>query len=573
MLCVGIDFGSTYTTVSIYREETGVPEAQTLSEGGTPFIPSVLTLSKGQIRVGREAKSMSMMGRKKDMQTFRAFKMMLAEENEDVLMDRGFTVEYTPETITESFLENVLKQVLHNVHEEKIDHLVVGVPEIWNSTLTTIDGRSRLRDICRSFPFVDKNGVQIVSEPAAASAFFAYNFRQMVGENFNGKLLLVDYGGGTLDITLNEVEVRSDKNGQEGMEIRILHRTGAGENEHRQIGKASIVYMESLLEAAIRQELPDMPIVHDAHFYRALDALELQLQECTNIIKGVFDEYGTDPDDLSEDEMDEDDFIFTEILYKGMDIGISYQLMVEVYNDIIRDVFDEKMEEVIQYMKDKSIDYMNRNDQSFKIVLVGGFGNYYLVKKQMTDKFQFSSSDERQKNIIRKREDCEKAISLGAALLASNVLRIRNTAPYSIGIRVRDEERISLTYGLHYNQDIDFNKVYMQRDAYGNLVVMVSVTGDINGFIINLRDDDRYAMEMYPKEEIRKRLKQAITNTDGTAVIGFSLDSSGVISLHIYDYDIFTEKIGTKGHVIELTNFRELFDMQTVKKVYKYDGI
>ena len=58
-----------------------------------------------------------------------------------------------------------------------------------------------------------------------------------------------------------------------------------------------------------------MPIVHDAHFYRALDSLELQLQECTNIIKGVFDEYGTDPDDLSEDEMDEDDFIFTEILY------------------------------------------------------------------------------------------------------------------------------------------------------------------------------------------------------------------------------------------------------------------
>ena len=176
MLCVGIDFVSTYTTVSIYREKSGSPEAQTLSEGGTPFIPSVMTLSKGQISVGREAKMMSMMGHKKGIQSFRAFKMMLAEENEEVLLDRGFSKEFTPETVTENFLENVLKQVLHNVHEERIDHLVVGVPEIWNSTLTTIDGRSRLRDICRSFPFVDKNGVQIVSEPAAASAFFAYNF-------------------------------------------------------------------------------------------------------------------------------------------------------------------------------------------------------------------------------------------------------------------------------------------------------------------------------------------------------------------------------------------------------------
>ena len=568
MLCFGVDFGSTYTTVSVYQEETGKLEAQTLSEGGTPFIPSVVSVSKGQISVGREAKMMSMMG-KKGIQNFRAFKMMLAEENEEVLTDRGFTATYTPEHVTADFLENILKQVLDNIGETKIDHLVLGVPEIWNSTLTTIDGRSRLRDICRRFSFVEKSGVQVVSEPAAASAFFAYNFRQMVGDNFDGKILLVDYGGGTLDITLNEVDVRPDKNGQEGMEIRILYRTGAGENEQRQIGKASIVYMESLLESAIHQEFPNMKIEHDVHFYRALDGLEVQLQECTNIIKTIFDDYGTDPEDLSEDEMDEEDYIFTMIPYRGMFINISYQLMVQVYDQIIRGVFDEKMEEVIQYMKERNIDYMNRNDQTFKIVLVGGFGNYYLVKKQMTDKFKFSSTDERQKNIIMKREDCEKAISLGAALLASNVLRIRNTAPYSIGIRVRDEERISLTYGLRYNQDIEFNKIYMQNDVYGNPVVMVSLTGDINAFIINLRDDDRYAMEMYPKEAIRKRLKQAITNTDGTAVVGFSLDSSGVISIHVYDYDIFTGKFGTKGNVIELTNFRELFDMQTVKKVYK----
>ena len=50
MLCVGVDFGSTYTTVSVYDVETGKLEAQTLSEGGTPFIPSVMTVSKGQVR-------------------------------------------------------------------------------------------------------------------------------------------------------------------------------------------------------------------------------------------------------------------------------------------------------------------------------------------------------------------------------------------------------------------------------------------------------------------------------------------------------------------------------------------
>lgn len=28
MLCIGVDFGSTYTTVSVYQEETGKLEAQ-----------------------------------------------------------------------------------------------------------------------------------------------------------------------------------------------------------------------------------------------------------------------------------------------------------------------------------------------------------------------------------------------------------------------------------------------------------------------------------------------------------------------------------------------------------------
>ena len=567
MICVGIDFGSTYTTVSTFREETGTLESHTLSEGGTPFIPSVLTMFKDQISVGREAKTRSLMGQKKGQQSFRAFKMMLAENDEAVLEERGFSKIETPEKITALFLENVLSQVLEHLNEKRIDRLVIGIPEIWNSTLTTIDGRTRLRDICRKLPFVNPEGVQVVSEPAAASAYFAYNFRQMVGKNFNGKLLLVDYGGGTLDITLNDVEARFDSQGKEGMEIRTLFRTGAGENEQGEIGKAGIIYMESLLKGAIRQQMPNMEIEHDNHFYRALDALEVQLQECTNCIKNVFDEYGTDPKDLTEDEMDEEDYIFAEIPYRGMIVDITYQLMVRVYNDVIRPIFDEKLNEVIDYMKEKKIDYMNRNNQTFKIVLVGGFGNFYLVKKQMTDKFCFSSTDERQNNVIKKREDCEKAISLGAALLASNVLRIRKTAPYSIGIRVRDEEKISLTYGIRYNQDIETDKVYMQKDSQGNLVVMVSVTGDINAFLINLRDDDRYAMEMYPKDSIKKRLKQAITSADGTAVIGFSLDASGCIRLHVHDYDIFSEQVG-KGHVIELTNFREMFDMQRVKKVY-----
>src|SRR5699024_6422369 len=206
------------------------------------------------------------------------------------------------------------------------------------------------------------------------------------------------------------------------------------ENENGQIGKAGIVYMESVVKEAIRQaevlEEGEEPTC-DGKFLKAVDMLEEELQDRTDILEETFEEYGVDyPDDLEEE--------FTTIEYKGEDIPITYRLLLEVYNDTIRDVFDEKLNEMIQFMETHGINYEERNLDNFKIALVGGFGNFYLVKKQVKDKFSFSEFDKRQQNIILNRADCEKAVSLGAALLAADLISIRNTAPYSIGICVKD---------------------------------------------------------------------------------------------------------------------------------------
>ena len=64
-------------------------------------------------------------------------------------------------------------------------------------------------------------------------------------------------------------------------------------------------------------------------------------------------------------------------------------------------------------MEEKGIDYGNSSRDTFKVALVGGFGNFYLVKKQVMDLFRFVPGDRRQSDIIRNKSDCEKAISLG----------------------------------------------------------------------------------------------------------------------------------------------------------------
>ncbi len=375
MINLGLDFGSTYTTVSIYREDTQTLETLILNQT-LPFIPSVAALMDGQFEFGRAAKSLT---GKKDARVFKAFKMLLPETNQKKLAERGFDQMYTPEVIAKYFLENVLRQVLKNLNENEIETLVIGVPEIWNEGISTLDGRTMLRNICRDMKFVKE--VKVVSEPAAASAFFAHNFFVTTGKKFEGKILLVDYGGGTLDITLTDVLSGTGPNGTNTVEIKVLERTGAGENEEREVGKAGIVYMETVMEEAIKRSgiLKDTKeFVYDGKFYKAVDELEQQLQDRTQKIQDVFEEFGLDEEELNE-------IRFVCIDYRDESVDVTYGLLLEVYNRVIRPVFDEKLRQMIAYMDEEGIQYMDRNQDIFKIALVGGFGNYYLVKNNLSE--------------------------------------------------------------------------------------------------------------------------------------------------------------------------------------------
>ena len=214
---------------------------------------------------------------------------------------------------------------------------------------------------------------------------------------------------------------------------------------------------------------------------------------------------------------------------------------------------------------------MDRNNENFKIVIVGGFGNFYLVQSQVEQKYQFNSTDLRRKNMINGRENCEKAISLGAALLSGGAIRIRNTAPFSIGIAAQSGSEYCTAYALRYNQDIEFNKEYIQSDNKGNPVTILSTSGSLNRFIINMQNDERAAFVVGSKYEYQKKLKQAVEDPSSPVVIGFSIDASGVLTLHVHSYDIVEDRVSEKSNKIELSSFRNLFDTQRIERVWKDD--
>lgn len=563
MLSLGVDFGSTYSSVSAYRRDTNNVEPM-LAGMAAPHIPSVVSVKNGAMDFGKAAKNRT---GKIGVKTFKGFKMLLPEDLETARR-RGYTDKYTPEYITERYLENILTSAIQYYHRgTQVERLVICVPEIWFQSVKSVNARAKLREICRKYLFVHQ--VQIVSEPSAACAFFAYNYYRNTNrkELYDGQILLIDYGGGTLDITLTEINPCREKDQPGLMEIRVLEQTGAGENADGEIGEAGIAYMENVMERSLRRfgvEPPADGFRTDPRFLRAVDRLEEDLQSMTGSIRNTYNAFGTDnPSDIME-EVDE----FTTIEYGDKDIPIRFSVMLEVYKERIYPVLDAKLEEMIAYMNEKKIPFMERNSENFKIALVGGFGNFYLVSKQIEEKFAFSSSDRRRQGIIFNRGDRENAISMGAALLAEGIIGIRNTAPYSIGIKSfgclgdggPGEWGPAFTdFAIQYREPIQFEQPFFAQDADGRpILYYLSDNGPLQIAWSQSRDLSNTQIDRI-RPEYEQRVRRALSGSYGMlAAIGFSLDAAGVVSLHVKEYDWIGRPVDGRSRIVELTRLDDL---------------
>ena len=558
---LGIDFGSTYTIASLYDENNKSLDALLLGGMTSPCIPTVAALKKEKLSFGVTAKNAT---GQINTRMFNGFKMLISENDRDELTRRGFDGEYTPVRLTKDFLENLIQMAQAKCGESQIDNLVIGAPEVWFQEMNTVSGRGTLRDICQQLPDVRPEGVKVVSEPSCAGAFFAYNYMVLKGKPFSGHVLLVDYGGGTLDINLTSISAEPGPDGRQAMQIKVLESTGAGENTDGKIGQAGMRYMESVAERAlIKNELwdPDDLPQPDGKFYRLVNQLEASIVARTGEIRSQFIAYnGMDLEDLEEEEFDT-------LEYKEEEVVISYATLLEVYDEVIRDVLGSKLMEMKNFIKKHNID--TSDDEKFKIALVGGFGNYYLVRKQVDEIFENGSLDGSMKDIIQKEEDREKAISYGAALFASGIVGIRQTAPYSIALyQTGQDGNPEVNYAFRYRADIKYGIPYFPSYENGQPVIVFMASGGVKEFVINMGHEKETALRVPLREEFRSKLLGLITNQYKTAAIGFSLDSSEILRVHVHEYDLLKQKFTEKGKLIELAKFSDLFDITAVRPVY-----
>lgn len=578
---LGIDFGSTYSTISRYIENEDRVEALTLMEGEPASIPSAVSISsRGSVLCGSSAKVK--VGR---ANVYEAFKMLLVEPDKKMLERRGYSKKYSPRVIAKLFLENLINGAANRYAQpgEDIDEVVICVPEVWSNNVNTLDGRNILREILTQEidikPRTVKN-VKVITEPEAASAFFAFNYERETQQSFNGYLLLIDYGGGTLDITLTEV----CSDGQRAMEIGYRESGGAGENHpdvdgNCQVGNAGYAYIQQATAIAISQSgllAEDETLDYDTKDFKlAMIDMERLLKDPAKIVElqeyfGMFGEYDSFRYCLEDDPM-----LFGEIYYMGEEIDVTMQQIYITYRNTIEDVLRAELDiinkKVAEHIGTDPCSIESGRLDNFKIALVGGFSSFYLVRQQIYSIYRFDSSPENDLRVKSINSDkCEQAIALGAGLLASGRVVLQKTARYSIGLYTYNGAQKRLTYAIQYHQHVSPGVPYYLLgdrnlpDTYENRLKYGAISKNIQDFVVEFSPNPNRGFRLILKNEFRRRLESIPDG--GIWCCGFSMDENDVLSFHIDPIKGIDPRY--KSTVIRLDSYANMFELTGGEEVF-----
>ena len=541
---IGIDFGSTYSMLSYYDPASdSIRPVQ--AQNSSIYIPSVACLHKNKLFFGQQAKDQ--INTKKNAVAFRAFKMLLNEDDRSRLEEMNYNQEYTPKRIAREFLKQQLINAKQRCNANKFEKVVICIPQVWNTDIYTMSGKAILQEICMELKeeadLLDK--VVVVSEPAAASAYFAYAHQKKTQEAYNERMLIVDYGGGTLDISLTKVSTVVREDGTATMEIDIEGETGAGENHGNQIGDAGIAYLEGTVRLALEDAgYTDVP--RDSAFIQQVNEFESALINQAQDIQEMVQLFCAG--DAARMEFIDD--VFYELDYDDESIPVTYSTIYRSYQQIIAPVLTAQLEKVkAEYLDPIGLDPRADVDK-LQLALVGGFGQFELVRQQVYDFF----------HIVRELEDGgrEDAICYGAALIADGLVSLRKTAKMSIGLVTTYYGQKTFDFAIIKRMELEYDKVYYMPNP---IIFGGHLSGPNNAtwqFAIGRGNRTDEAHCLIPLPATQHELNKIEPGRSYT--FGFSVDDSDIYSIHVIPTDDLGDvRFENEGRKIRLGNFSDIF--------------
>lgn len=513
---IGFDFGTTNSTISFYNEETKSLDCFQLNAGASEYIPTVVAYKGNDVSIGEIAKKNMT---KKGYDAYEHFKLRLGQDAQQIIPGKG----KTPTEVATDYIRTLLNEYQTNQNISEIDAVVMTVPETWFREASNRTARENIEGIYRKLGYDVETQFQLESEPVAAAGYFCWSYAHSKEKNpngnpFTGYITVVDYGGGTLDVTLCKVE--------NGEKIQILERCGYGEYNQTN-GCAGVAFDEAVIERICKAN--DIAVAKsDRTFVKLCTAFEREKIAETKHITEMMKMYYSDPDIV-------DGEVLLTLEYDDDEIPIYCEDLAACFAQINQPVLDESLKQIQSYFQAHGVD--SGNQDHFKVLMVGGFSNFYCVEETVRKAFGSRSGlvDKRFDQVFTVNNK-SLAIAKGAALIAQKVVKVEHTCTHNIGfivVRPDDDDR-------WVDADIRIIEKGMKLSAvkepiYAPNKVQVRLkSGVFRIFLDDGREDgsgrtqaalDQTVGEIFPNMDDAENVYQ----------IGFSVDKNLIPTLHIRD--------------------------------------
>jgi molecular chaperone DnaK len=259
---LGIDLGTTHSVISFWDNTNRKPEPIDISNGfGKIPLPSVVQFREAdngddddEWVIGEEAyRSMKMY----PQTTVRSIKRKMGTNTTVKLGGK----DYLPEEISAKILRELAGHALNVNPKAEIAGLVVCVPYDFDDAAQKATIRA-----CEAAGLADKL-ICLIKEPNAAA--LAYNFRNHLKKD--ERIMVFDFGGGTLDITLFHVAERDDTR----IKLAVISQGGEAHHGGDDVDAALVEACARFIQAKTGQTLQDLAIENQVELVaRAREAKE-----------------------------------------------------------------------------------------------------------------------------------------------------------------------------------------------------------------------------------------------------------------------------------------------------------
>lgn len=381
-MIIGIDLGTTYSAAA-YLDRNNIPQVIPNAEG-EEMTPSIVFVDGENVTVGRMARQKAL--RYPD----KACRCVKRNMGNRVIVLKDDANEYPPEAISAMILEKIIKDAAKRL-EEEVEGVVVTVPTYFDDAKRTATKNA-----------VEMLGVRLVGmidEPKAAAICYCY---QNALET--SKVLVYDFGGGTFDATLMEVN---------GSNINII-----AEGEEHEAGGS---YFDTFIVDYVIDEVKEK---YD---------IDLKEEKYSAVREQILNDAESAKKELSTNE---DATIFVCCPECSVDVTITR----DTFNDLIENMVYRTIAVIEDMLDEKGIS----PSEVDKVLLVGGSSQIPYVQERLREIFGMDLSE---------KIDPNRAVAYGAAVYADMIkdeehkqeqkLVLSDVCAHGIGILRRDEKNLA----------------------------------------------------------------------------------------------------------------------------------